>query len=185
MTRARLLPPGRTELRGRAWSGRAAIARVEVSMDDGGSWQEATVAAALPRGRGTHGDSRGTRRRASTSCRFGRPTRSGMSSPTDPDGTSVATRTTRRSGYRSRCEPMSGWTRDSLGCAAVDRERRTGVALRELFHLGRDRDGVAKCSNARLAVVATPTEIATSGISCSTPLRSSILTNPRSRSSGW
>ncbi|MEX2275616.1 MAG: sulfite oxidase [Actinomycetota bacterium] len=46
MTRARLLPPGRTVLRGRAWSGRAPIERVEVSVDDGHEWRPATVGAA-------------------------------------------------------------------------------------------------------------------------------------------
>jgi DMSO/TMAO reductase YedYZ molybdopterin-dependent catalytic subunit len=42
-SRGRFLPPGRHVLRGRAWSGRAPIARVEVSTDGGRSWREAEL----------------------------------------------------------------------------------------------------------------------------------------------
>ena len=45
MTRARLLPPGRRASR-TCLVGTCGDRRVEVSMDDGGPWQEATVAAA-------------------------------------------------------------------------------------------------------------------------------------------
>lgn len=43
MTRTRVVPRGRVELRGRAWSGRSPIKRVEVSADGGWSWDEAVV----------------------------------------------------------------------------------------------------------------------------------------------
>jgi sulfane dehydrogenase subunit SoxC len=42
-SRARFLAPGRQLLSGRAWSGRAPVARVEVSTDGGASWQAATL----------------------------------------------------------------------------------------------------------------------------------------------
>jgi sulfane dehydrogenase subunit SoxC len=41
LSRTRLLESGRQLLRGRAWSGRAPIARVEVSIDGGASWRAA------------------------------------------------------------------------------------------------------------------------------------------------
>jgi sulfane dehydrogenase subunit SoxC len=43
LTRTRMVPRGRVELRGRAWSGRSPIVRVEVSADAGGSWADAEV----------------------------------------------------------------------------------------------------------------------------------------------
>jgi DMSO/TMAO reductase YedYZ molybdopterin-dependent catalytic subunit len=42
-SRGRFLPPGRHVLRGRAWSGRAPVAKVEVTTDGGGSWRPATL----------------------------------------------------------------------------------------------------------------------------------------------
>ncbi|MHB8469572.1 MAG: sulfite oxidase [Gaiellaceae bacterium] len=39
MTRARTLPAGRWMLEGRAWSGHAPVAEVEISTDDGATWQ--------------------------------------------------------------------------------------------------------------------------------------------------
>jgi sulfane dehydrogenase subunit SoxC len=42
-SRDRFLPPGRHLLRGRAWSGRAPVATVEVSTDGGRSWDQAEV----------------------------------------------------------------------------------------------------------------------------------------------
>jgi Mo-co oxidoreductase dimerisation domain len=42
-TRARKLEPGPILLQGRAWSGHAPVSRVEISLDDGRSWQDATV----------------------------------------------------------------------------------------------------------------------------------------------
>jgi DMSO/TMAO reductase YedYZ molybdopterin-dependent catalytic subunit len=44
-TRARTLETGPTLLEGRAWSGHAAVNRVEVSLDNGASWQEAALEA--------------------------------------------------------------------------------------------------------------------------------------------
>ena len=44
LTRTRVVHRGRVELRGRAWSGRAAICRVEVSADGSGTWSTAEVA---------------------------------------------------------------------------------------------------------------------------------------------
>jgi DMSO/TMAO reductase YedYZ molybdopterin-dependent catalytic subunit len=43
MTRERVLAAGPVTLRGRAWSGRGAITRVEVSPDAGASWADAAV----------------------------------------------------------------------------------------------------------------------------------------------
>jgi sulfane dehydrogenase subunit SoxC len=42
-SRSRFLRPGSHVLRGRAWSGRAPIARVEVSTDGGSSWRDADL----------------------------------------------------------------------------------------------------------------------------------------------
>ena len=42
-TRARTLERGPVLLQGRAWSGHAAVNRVEVSLDDGATWQEAAL----------------------------------------------------------------------------------------------------------------------------------------------
>jgi sulfane dehydrogenase subunit SoxC len=42
-SRGRFLPPGRHRLFGRAWSGLAPVARVEVSADGGDSWQPAEL----------------------------------------------------------------------------------------------------------------------------------------------
>jgi DMSO/TMAO reductase YedYZ molybdopterin-dependent catalytic subunit len=42
-TRERLLAPGRHVLAGRAWSGRAPVARVEVSADGGSTWRAAEL----------------------------------------------------------------------------------------------------------------------------------------------
>jgi hypothetical protein len=44
MTRARLLPAGPVTIYGRAWAGRTAVARVELSGDGGESWQDAVLA---------------------------------------------------------------------------------------------------------------------------------------------
>ena len=43
MSRARVVRPGPVALEGRAWSGRAPVARVEVSTDAGRAWQEAAL----------------------------------------------------------------------------------------------------------------------------------------------
>jgi sulfane dehydrogenase subunit SoxC len=43
MTRERTLSAGHSTVEGRAWSGHAPVARVEVSTDDGATWQEATL----------------------------------------------------------------------------------------------------------------------------------------------
>ncbi|MEU8846571.1 sulfite oxidase [Streptomyces sp. NPDC048564] len=43
MSRARVVRPGTVTLEGRAWSGRAAVTRVEVSADAGRTWQEAEL----------------------------------------------------------------------------------------------------------------------------------------------
>jgi sulfane dehydrogenase subunit SoxC len=42
-TRERMLEPGEHVLEGRAWSGRAPVAHVEVSADGGGTWAEAAL----------------------------------------------------------------------------------------------------------------------------------------------
>lgn len=46
LTRRRFLSAGPSELRGRAWSGHGAITAVDVSVDGGTTWQQATVGAA-------------------------------------------------------------------------------------------------------------------------------------------
>ncbi|MGH3133521.1 MAG: sulfite oxidase [Gaiellaceae bacterium] len=43
LTRARVVPAGECELEGRAWSGEAEIAAVEVSTDGGETWADATL----------------------------------------------------------------------------------------------------------------------------------------------
>ena len=43
LTRTRIVARGRVELRGRAWSGRATVTRVEVSVDGGKNWGDAEV----------------------------------------------------------------------------------------------------------------------------------------------
>jgi hypothetical protein len=43
MSRVRFLEPAIVRLEGRAWSGRGAITRVEVSADGGITWREATL----------------------------------------------------------------------------------------------------------------------------------------------
>jgi len=43
MSRTRVVRPGRVTVEGRAWSGRAPVAQVQVSVDDGKSWAEATL----------------------------------------------------------------------------------------------------------------------------------------------
>jgi DMSO/TMAO reductase YedYZ molybdopterin-dependent catalytic subunit len=48
MSRTRVVRPGTVQLEGRAWSGHAPVTKVEVSTDDGASWQEAELA--LPEG---------------------------------------------------------------------------------------------------------------------------------------
>lgn len=45
LSRSRMVEAGRVQLRGRAWSGSAAIERVEVSADGGSTWSDATLAA--------------------------------------------------------------------------------------------------------------------------------------------
>ncbi|MFI1410780.1 sulfite oxidase [Streptomyces sp. NPDC020707] len=45
MSRTRVVRPGPVRLEGRAWSGRAPVTKVEVSADDGASWQTAELAA--------------------------------------------------------------------------------------------------------------------------------------------
>jgi DMSO/TMAO reductase YedYZ molybdopterin-dependent catalytic subunit len=45
-TRDRVMDPGPTRLTGRVWSGGAAIDGVEVSVDDGATWADATLGAA-------------------------------------------------------------------------------------------------------------------------------------------
>jgi sulfane dehydrogenase subunit SoxC len=47
MTRERFLAAGRCVLEGRAWSGRAPIVRVEVSVDGGATWDDASLGPAL------------------------------------------------------------------------------------------------------------------------------------------
>lgn len=46
-TRERLLPPGSVLLRGRAWSGWRSVARVEVSVNGGASWVDATLGSSV------------------------------------------------------------------------------------------------------------------------------------------
>jgi len=43
MSRTRVVRPGRITLEGRAWSGRAPVARVQISVDNGNTWAEATL----------------------------------------------------------------------------------------------------------------------------------------------
>jgi len=43
MSRTRFLAPGQCRIEGRAWSGIAPVNRVEISVDDGATWQPATL----------------------------------------------------------------------------------------------------------------------------------------------
>ena len=43
LTRTRLVEPGQVELMGRAWAGRRAVSRVEVSTDSGATWADARL----------------------------------------------------------------------------------------------------------------------------------------------
>lgn len=43
MTRTRVVRPGPLRLEGRAWSGRAPVTQVEISTDDGHSWEAAAL----------------------------------------------------------------------------------------------------------------------------------------------
>jgi sulfane dehydrogenase subunit SoxC len=43
LTRRRIVPRGRAELQGRAWSGQGSVTRVEVSVDGGQTWADAEV----------------------------------------------------------------------------------------------------------------------------------------------
>jgi DMSO/TMAO reductase YedYZ molybdopterin-dependent catalytic subunit len=43
MSRGRIVRPGPVPIEGRAWSGRAPVARVEVSVDGGGTWDDAEL----------------------------------------------------------------------------------------------------------------------------------------------
>jgi len=49
MTRARLVQAGRVRLAGRAWAGRYAVGRVEVSTDGGVTWRDARLSKKGPR----------------------------------------------------------------------------------------------------------------------------------------
>jgi DMSO/TMAO reductase YedYZ molybdopterin-dependent catalytic subunit len=49
LTRTRLVEAGPTSLVGRAWAGRRGVARVDVSTDDGATWQEAKLDEPLSR----------------------------------------------------------------------------------------------------------------------------------------
>jgi sulfane dehydrogenase subunit SoxC len=43
LTRSRIVNPGQTRLKGRAWAGRSDVARVEVSTDGGSTWADASL----------------------------------------------------------------------------------------------------------------------------------------------
>ena len=49
MTRARLIQAGRVRLAGRAWAGRHAVERVEISTDGGATWRDARLSKKGPR----------------------------------------------------------------------------------------------------------------------------------------
>jgi hypothetical protein len=51
MSRARMVRPGPVTLEGRAWSGQAPVAAVQVSTDGGVSWEPADLEPATPRNR--------------------------------------------------------------------------------------------------------------------------------------
>src|SRR4029453_17032981 len=76
-TRDRLLPPGPVVLEGRAWSGWAPIARVEVSLDGGASWADAGVETPGRAARVVPVELRVERRRGQTPRRFASDRRGG------------------------------------------------------------------------------------------------------------
>ena len=140
LTRERLLAPGEHVLQGRAWSGHAPIASVEVSVDGGESWEPAETSRDL--------DSpwawcSWTYRWSATPGRLrrsaaGRRTRPGTCSRSIRPGTSAATRTTARSRSPSpfglgRCEgvfsPSASWSSSSRprGSTSARRAEATGA----------------------------------------------------------
>ena len=100
LTRRRFVDAGPVELEGRAWSGWGAISRVEVSVDGGASWGEASLGSAPGPAAWAPWSFSWERRRASTSCASARMTRRGAPSRWTRRGTSAATPTTRSSGWR-------------------------------------------------------------------------------------
>ena len=92
LTRARVVEAGECEIVGRAWSGDAEIAAVDVSTDGGATWAPAELGdARWGGGRGARGASRGTPSPASTSSAAARATRPATSSRSSRRGTSAAT----------------------------------------------------------------------------------------------
>ena len=93
LSRARIVSAGECVLEGRAWSGEAEVAGVEVSIDGGETWSGAELARALGRALGLARLAlrRGTRSRASTSSAAGRGTRPGTCSRWSRRGTSADT----------------------------------------------------------------------------------------------
>ena len=72
MSRVRIVDSGRQVLTGRAWSGTAPIARVEVSIDSGAHWDDAVLGDRRAAGRGVRGRSTGrpvARTRRELCCR--------------------------------------------------------------------------------------------------------------------
>jgi DMSO/TMAO reductase YedYZ molybdopterin-dependent catalytic subunit len=102
MTRTRLVPRGRFELRGRAWSGRSPIVHVDVSADAGASWADAEVAHRWAPTNGRPGDSNGTpRNRARLSSVVERPTPPATANQWRRSGLPAAWATTPSTGCRS------------------------------------------------------------------------------------
>ena len=80
---------------GRAWSGLAPVASVEVSDDGGSTWAAAELEPPARRGPGAASRTAGTHSPASTCSAHARATRPATSSRSSRRGTSAATRTTR------------------------------------------------------------------------------------------
>ena len=93
--RERTLDAGPTTIEGRAWSGWAPVESVEVSVDGGATWADASLdASPVSAGPGAAGASTGRRSRATTSSAAAPATRPATPSRTRPTGTSAATPTT-------------------------------------------------------------------------------------------
>jgi hypothetical protein len=95
LTRRRFLGPGRRVLEGRAWSGLAPVAAVEVSLDAAPAGRPPSSSLRRTDGPGRDGRSGGVPSPVSTSSPAARATKPATSSRSSQSGTSAATRTTR------------------------------------------------------------------------------------------
>ena len=107
MTRTRLMDACEVALSGKAWAGRLDVTKVEVSTDDGMSWQKAELASKSGASHGVTGRIAGTPSRADTSCRCAPRTKRATYSPPHSRGRCRAWGTTWCSVLRSLCGKLT------------------------------------------------------------------------------